>query len=56
MKHLVWGILVLVYLGLIITFPTPTTFATLFLGCYKMSEIASKIGEWSAKKYKERQS
>lgn len=51
MKHIVWGILVLVFLGCLVYFPTPTTLVALFLGAYKVSEISTKIGEWVQNKY-----
>jgi uncharacterized metal-binding protein len=56
MKHIVWGVLVLVYLGSIVLFPTAMTFITLFLGAYKVSEMSSYVGKWVETKYKEKQS
>lgn len=52
MKHLVWGILVILYLVLLVAFPTPMTYVSLFLGAYKVSEISTIIGKWVDMKYK----
>lgn len=56
MKHAVWGILVLSYLALIVAFPYPMTFVSLFIGSYQVGSWANDIGKWVEIKYKEKQS
>lgn len=52
MKHLVWGILVLVYMGLIVMFPTEMTLITLFFGAFQVGSWANDIGKWIETKWK----